>query len=121
MNDNWLENEIKREKNISVWDFDDRASYLDEEHRQHCEARELKQKHREEHDKINPRINTEPDTQEFSFNPTIFVGFIMMIFMVIGILAVSSIITGEPSLPLALIPFILFIVISIASTIKTRR
>ncbi|MCR5067848.1 MAG: hypothetical protein K6A14_07290 [Erysipelotrichaceae bacterium] len=43
--DDWMERERRYEARHSPWDLDDNASYLDEEHRRHCEARELRKHH----------------------------------------------------------------------------
>ncbi|MBQ6653984.1 MAG: hypothetical protein IJM79_00440 [Erysipelotrichaceae bacterium] len=45
--DDWMERERRYEAKHSPWDLDDNASYLDEEHRRHCEARELRKQHEE--------------------------------------------------------------------------
>ncbi|MBO4218221.1 MAG: hypothetical protein J5694_01580 [Erysipelotrichaceae bacterium] len=45
--DDWMERERRYEARHSPWDLDDNASYLDEEHRKHCEAREVRRKHEE--------------------------------------------------------------------------
>lgn len=47
--DNWLKEEMKLEAKISVWDFDDNASYLDKEHREKCEAKHLEREHQKQH------------------------------------------------------------------------
>ena len=41
----WLKQEMRREASISAWDLDDNASYLDAEHRQHCEASQVRKQH----------------------------------------------------------------------------
>ena len=43
--DDWMERERRYEARHSPWDLDDNASYLDEEHRRHCEAKELRKHH----------------------------------------------------------------------------
>ena len=43
--DDWMERERRYEARHSPWDLDDNASYLDEEHRRHCEAREVRKEH----------------------------------------------------------------------------
>ncbi len=45
VSDDWMERERRYEARHSPWDLDDNASYLDEEHRRHCEARELRKHH----------------------------------------------------------------------------
>lgn len=58
MNDNWLQEELKREEKVSVWDFDDSASYLDQEHQKHCEAREIAQEHQILHKHFSNTISS---------------------------------------------------------------
>ena len=43
--DDWLEKERKRESLISVWDMDDKASVLKDEHSSHCERQENAMEH----------------------------------------------------------------------------
>ncbi|MCR5068136.1 MAG: hypothetical protein K6A14_08780 [Erysipelotrichaceae bacterium] len=45
VSDDWMERERRYEARHSPWDLDDNASYLDEEHRKHCEARQVRKEH----------------------------------------------------------------------------
>ena len=54
-NSDWLAQEIKREKRVSPWDFDE-GKKVRNEHEENCEKEEVAEEHRAEHDIINTVI-----------------------------------------------------------------
>lgn len=60
VHDDWLEKERIRESKISVWDFDDKASFLKDEHSRDCDARRIRREHEIRHKAYTERTNVKP-------------------------------------------------------------
>ena len=124
MSDNWLQEELKRESKLSVWDFDDRASYLDAEHKAHCAAREAKEKHLLEHEAPIRQVLTEKkiavqDNQKIV--ATIIsasIGVIVVIFMLIFI---TDELNFSPDMFGIILTFVEFMIIYIVVKAITNR
>ena len=122
--DDWLAKERKREELISAWDLDE-GHKLKEEHRENCEAYEIKKNHEIKHSRYNElnKISLNANNQFHDLEPQkivkvfvpVFVSMLLIIF--IGIFIASGIINvGEMGLAIPII-----IIILLANLLPSKR
>lgn len=115
--DDWLANERKREELISAWDLDE-GHKLKQEHRENCEAYQIKKDHEIKHARFNEmnKVNLSANRQFQDLEPTKIVKAFVPVFTVVlliillGIFTASGVIDGgEIGFAIPIIIFILLV------------
>ena len=112
--DDWLAKERQREALVSAWDFDE-GHKLKKEHRENCEAYEIKQDHEIKHkyyDMLNKQSSANIQFQDLNSNKTVKVLvpilLLSILFIFIGVFASLGMINGSEFG--YIIPIVIFII-----------